>query len=144
MGSTIKLSMLAVLVFFTSGWITNLDSAMESAKKSDRNIILVFAGSDWCTPCIKLEKEIWESEAFKTEAKDNWILVKADFPKKKANALPADQAAHNAKLYEKYNKEGVFPLVVMLDKTGKVLGKTSYKGMMAENYIKHLHSLEKK
>lgn len=125
-------------------WLTNFDTAMESAKKNDRNILLVFAGSDWCTPCIKLEKEIWESETFKAEAESHWILVKADFPKKKANALPADQAAHNAGLYEKYNKEGVFPLVVILDKSGKVLGKTTYKGMTPENYIKHLHSLEKK
>ena len=33
----------------------------------DKNIIIVFSGSDWCAPCIKLDKNIWQSDAFKNQ-----------------------------------------------------------------------------
>ena len=48
---------------------------------------MVFSGSDWCAPCIKLDKAVWQSEEFKKEAETNWVIYKADFPKKKANQL---------------------------------------------------------
>lgn len=125
-------------------WLTDLDAAKVVAEKEGKNIILVFSGSDWCAPCIKLEKNIWDSAAFKAEAVSNWVLVKADFPKKKANALPEAQQKQNAALSEKYNREGTFPLVVLMDKNGKALGKTTYKNITPQEYIALLHSLEKK
>jgi thioredoxin-related protein len=124
-------------------WHTDFEQAKTLAETEGKNIIVVFSGSDWCAPCIKLEKQVWDSEAFKKDA-SQWILVKADFPKKKANALPEAQQKQNATLYEKYNKEGAFPLVVVMDKTGKVLGKTAYKDIAPQDYINHLHTLEKK
>jgi hypothetical protein len=42
----------------------------------------VFSGSDWCAPCIKLDKSIWQSTEFKEYAASNLILERADFPKK--------------------------------------------------------------
>lgn len=144
-----KIAFLALFAFMAmqvqaQQWLTDLGAAKALAEKDDKNIILVFSGSDWCAPCIKLEKAIWESDAFKQEAAANWILVKADFPKKKANALPEAQQQQNAALSEKYNREGAFPLVVVMDKTGKTLGKTTYKNITPQEYIALLHSLEKK
>ena len=66
-------------------WNNDFTTAKKLAQEQNKKIILVFQGSDWCGPCIKLEKEIWSSEEFKTYAKDHFILLKADFPKKKAN-----------------------------------------------------------
>ncbi len=50
-------------------------------------MLLVFHGSDWCAPCIKLQKKIWQSEQFKTYSKESLVIVKLDFPRKKANQL---------------------------------------------------------
>ncbi|WP_177733264.1 MULTISPECIES: thioredoxin family protein [Flavobacterium] len=129
---------------YAQHWETNFEESKKSAAAENKNIILVFSGSDWCAPCIKLDKTIWSSEAFQTEAKTNWVLVKADFPKKKTAALSETLKSQNASLAEQYNKEGHFPLVVVLDKNGKVLGKTGYKNVNPEEYIKLLHTLEKK
>lgn len=129
---------------YAQHWETNFEESKKSAAAENKNIILVFSGSDWCAPCIKLDKTIWSSEAFQTEAKTNWVLVKADFPKKKTAALSETLKSQNASLAEQYNKEGLFPLVVVLDKNGKVLGKTGYKNVNPEEYIKLLHTLEKK
>lgn len=129
---------------FSQDWNTSFDEAKKIATEHDKNIIIVFSGSDWCAPCIKLDKNIWQSEAFKKEAKEEWVLVKANFPRKKANELPKEQTEHNRKLAEKYNIEGSFPLVVVLDKSGKVLGKMGFKNVSPEEYIKMIHALEKK
>ena len=125
-------------------WQTNFEEAKKIATEQDKNVVIVFSGSDWCAPCIKLDKNIWQSEAFKKEAAAEWVLVKANFPRKKANELPKEQTEHNRKLAEKYNIEGSFPLVVVLDKNGKVLGKMGFKNVSPEEYIKMIHALEKK
>jgi len=132
------------VIGFSQDWKYNFEEAKELAKQQDKNIILIFSGSDWCAPCIKLEKNIWESEAFQKESAENWILVKANFPRKKANQLSEEQNNHNRNLAEKYNIEGSFPLVVLLDNTGKVLGKMGFKNVPPEEYIKMIHALEKK
>lgn len=125
-------------------WQTDFEVAKRIASEQNKNIIIIFSGSDWCAPCIKLDKNIWQSEAFKSEAAEEWVLVKANFPRKKANELSKEQTEHNRKLAEKYNIEGSFPLVVILDKSGKVLGKMGFKNVTPEEYITMIHALEKK
>lgn len=128
---------------FAQDWNYNFEEAKALAKEQNKDIVLIFSGSDWCAPCIRLDKNIWQSEAFKKESTDKWILVKANFPRKKANQLSEEQEAHNRNLAEKYNVEGSFPLVVLLDKEGKVLGKMGFKNVAPEEYIKMMHALKK-
>ena len=138
----IAIFLLTTSISFAQDWTINFDEAKTLATNQNKNIILVFSGSDWCAPCIKLDKTIWQSEAFRIKAAADWVLVKADFPKKKANALTEDQKKHNDALADKYNKEGYFPLVLVLDKTGKVLGKTGFKNIAPTEFIALLQSFE--
>jgi thioredoxin-related protein len=139
----LAIALLCSMLSFSQEW-KSFEEAKVLAQKENKNIILVFSGSDWCAPCIKLDKNIWQSEEFKAEAAKKWILVKADFPKKKGNALPQNVQDANKELAEKYNKEGYFPLVVIMDKNAKVTGKTGFKNVSPAEYITLLHSLEKK
>ena len=140
----ISFSVLLVSSFtFGQSWKANFEEAKALAVQEDKNILLVFSGSDWCAPCIKLDKVVWQSEDFKKEAEKNWIIYKADFPKKRTNQLTPELTEANKKLAEKYNKNGSFPLVVLLDKSGKVVGMTGFKNVSAIEYIKLLHSFEK-
>lgn len=138
-----------VLLIFTvsqltaQNWLTNLNEAKQKAQDDHKNILLVFSGSDWCAPCMKLERTIWQSEEFKTFAKEHFILLKADFPKQKKNQLEPLLQEQNNQLAAKYNKNGFFPLVVILDKDGKLLGSTGYKNVTPKDYIDILASLEK-
>lgn len=124
-------------------WQTDINVAKEIASKESKPIILVFQGSDWCAPCIKLDREIWSTETFKKYAKDNYVMLKADFPRRKKNILSEKQTKANALLAEKYNKQGFFPFVVVLDSNGQVLGESSYKKTTPENYIKELNAFTK-
>tara|TARA_R110002020_G_scaffold91560_2_gene222340 strand:+ start:87535 stop:87972 length:438 start_codon:yes stop_codon:yes gene_type:complete len=121
-------------------WRTDLAQAKKEAAQLKRPIVLVFQGSDWCAPCIKLEREIWGSEEFKMYSSSHFVMLKADFPRKTKNKpSPAQQEKNNA-LAERYNKKGIFPYVVILDSEGKVLGTTGYKKMTPSAYISHLES----
>ena len=128
---------------FGQEWKTNFEEAKEMASKSSENIVLVFQGSDWCAPCIKLEKEIWSAPEFKKLSKDHFVMVKADFPRRKTNKLSDELAVQNAKLAEKYDSQGFFPLVVLLDYKGNVLGKMGYEKISPKAYFEKLTSFEK-
>jgi thioredoxin-related protein len=125
----------------SQNWQSTFEEAQALAAKENKNIVLVFSGSDWCAPCIKLEKTVWMSDAFQKEATKSWVTYKADFPKKKANQLAPELTEQNKKLAEKYNSGGSFPLVVLLDKNGKVLGMTGFKNVSAEEYVAMLKKM---
>ena len=137
-----KLLLMLALVFsiqsFSQEWLTDFEQAKKIASISDHKIVLVFQGSDWCAPCIKLEKEIWSSSDFIKLNKDHFIMVKADFPRNKKNKLTDDQHNQNKKLAEMYNPNGYFPLVVVMDKNGKALGKLGYEKTTPSLYFKKL------
>ena len=92
---------------------------------------------------MKLEKNIWESNEFIKDSNNHFVLLRADFPKKKSNSLSKEQQEQNNKLAEKYNTQGLFPLVAVLNKDGKILGTTGYKNISPHEYVAMLHSLEK-
>jgi thioredoxin-related protein len=124
-------------------WQTDFAKAKKTATAENRPIILVFQGSDWCAPCIKLDREVWSTKIFIDYAATNYVMVQADFPRRKKNALSDEQTKANAKLAEAYNKNGVFPFVVVLDHTGAVLGETSYKKTTPQTYIDELNAFAK-
>jgi len=114
---------LIMLLFFSIPiqWETNFDNAKKTAKEKNQLILLNFSGSDWCGPCIMLRKDYLESETFTQMANTNLVLVNADFPRKKKNTLSPEMIKRNDALAEKYNKEGNFPLTLLLNAEGKVL-----------------------
>lgn len=106
---------------FSSGWLLDFEKAKEVAQHDHKYILLNFSGSDWCGPCIQMNKEIFESAAFEQIAKDHLVLVNADFPRSRKHLLSKDQQKKNDQLAEIYNKKGVFPLTVLLDAEGRPL-----------------------
>lgn len=117
-------TLLISLIILSTGsveWLTNFDTAKNEATREGKYILLNFSGSDWCAPCIKMKKEVFESEDFLALAEKKLVLVRADFPRSKKNQLPKEQTMHNEVLAEKYNPLGKFPYTLLLDKNGKVI-----------------------
>jgi len=108
-------------ILLTTGWETDFNKAQQSAKSEHKLILLNFSGSDWCGPCIRMHKDIFEATNFTEYADKNLVLVNADFPRLKKHELSKDQQAKNDQLADKYNKDGIFPLTVLLNSDGKVL-----------------------
>lgn len=138
----IALSLVCGFFGFSQDWHTNMDEAKTIASNKNEKILLVFQGSDWCAPCMKLDKQIFKTEEFQSLVKDKFVMVKADFPRKKANKLSPELEAQNAKLAEMYNGQGYFPLVVVMDKNGHVLGKIGYENLSPKEYYTKLLALK--
>jgi len=142
-----KQIIISFLIAFSSltygqDWVENLSEAKQFASEKNQNIVLVFSGSDWCIPCIKLDKTILSTSEFHDLSKDHFVMVKVDFPRKKKNQLAAMKAAENRKLAEAYNPKGYFPLVVILDKEGNPLGEIGYENVSPSEYFRLLSSFE--
>ena len=115
-----KILFILLLSVITIGntWEYDFIVAKEKANESHKNILINFSGSDWCGPCIRMHKEIFEKDAFVKYATDHLVLLRADFPRLKKNQLSADQLKKNNDLAVKYNPDGDFPLTILLEKTG--------------------------
>jgi thioredoxin-related protein len=142
--SVFLLCLMLNMAGFAQEWNYDFDAAKKKAAAENKNILLVFSGSDWCARCIELEKLVWQSEEFKSESKKTWVLLRADFLQKKGNPEPVDVNDMKMVLAEKYNRDGFFPFIVMLDKNGKVLGRTGTQEFTtAEEYINYFKGLAK-
>lgn len=113
-----------MLTFFmhpVSGWESDFEKAKQKAHEEHKYILLNFSGSDWCGPCIRMHKDIFESDHFKDFASKNLVLLKADFPRLKKNQLSKEQQQNNNQLADQYDRQGSFPMTVLLDESGKVI-----------------------
>lgn len=124
-------------------WKENYTEALLTSQQENKPLVLVFSGSDWCGPCKRLDRNIWQSETFKTYAAEHYVLYNADFPRKKTNKLPEERLNANKQLAERYNPKGHFPLVLVLNGQEEVLGKTGYAKISPDAYVSLLNSFVK-
>jgi Thioredoxin-related protein len=140
-----KLLLITLLGLFPAAiiWNGNFNEAQQKAKTAHQQILINFSGSDWCGPCIRLRKEILESEAFENYAKAHLVLVRADFPRQKKNQLSAAQVKQNEELAEKYNPDGKFPYTLLVDEDGKVLKSwDGYPNKSPEKFVQEIKTME--
>ena len=117
------ISVLLISLFSISfvTWQTDFGKAKEVAKEKHQLILLNFSGSDWCVPCIRMRKEIFDDATFSAMADAELVMVNADFPRMKKNQLPKVIKKQNDSLADKYNPEGKFPFTLLLDANGKII-----------------------
>ncbi len=112
-------------------WQPDFETAKKIAKEKHELILLNFSGSDWCGPCMRMRKEIFENDQFSKMADTSLVMVNADFPRSKKNQLDNDLKTQNEVLADKYNADGKFPFTLLLDADGKVL--KTWEGLPDEN-----------
>ena len=122
------------------GWTTDLDKALEQAKKEKKSVLVEFTGSDWCPPCKMMRKEVFSKKEFVEGASKKFILVELDFPNG-----DEEVKKKNEPFAEKY-KVDAFPTVVLLDSEGKEFNRfIASEFPKTDAFLKHLdEALEKK
>ena len=119
----------------TLGWYEDFNEALKEADADGKFVMLYFSGSDWCKPCIQLNKNILDTDTFSKYATVNFVPVKLDFPKMKKNRHSRNKVIYNEALAEKYNPNGVFPLLVFLDKNEEMIGFTGFTDVSPQAYV---------
>ncbi|MDF2931482.1 MAG: thioredoxin family protein [Chryseobacterium sp.] len=131
---TLLLSLAMVILSIMAQAQNRFENAKKQATENKELILLNFSGSDWCIPCIKLHKNIIETEDFKKLETENIIVyINADFPRNKKNQLSPELKKENASLADQYNSKGLFPYTLLLNSEGKVL--KSWEGLPSENAL---------
>lgn len=141
LAATIVCTHVASVTFANETWTTDIKSAIASGKQSGKDVLLLYTGSDWCPPCKKLEQEIFETDAFRDEAKNMFELVMFDFPKTKQ--LPAPIVAQNKDWAEKYGISA-YPTIVLIDQKQRPFAITGYREMDPEEYLGMLGEFRQK
>ena len=119
-------SVAAVLVFACAvaaraEWQTDYDKALAAAKEQGRPVFINFTGSDWCGPCIEMDKRVFSEKAFLDYADKHLVLVEVDYPKKKALSEAIQKQNERLKYQFNINKLG-FPTYALVSSSGKLLG----------------------
>ncbi len=125
----------------SSLWKNEYAVQLKAAADSGKPLLLVFSGSDWCKPCIRLREQVLIKPEFTEWASANVFCYCADFPSQKKNALPENIKMQNEALAEKFNPSGQFPLVVLIDANEKVLGTRGYEDISVQEYIAELEKI---
>jgi thiol-disulfide isomerase/thioredoxin len=113
--------------------------AFKTARSTHRNVLLLFAGSDWCIPCIHFEKKILADSAFKDFAANRLVILVADFPQRKK--MPDSLRIQYEGLAGEFNPNGVFPQIVVLDPSKKLLATLPYTEQSVQQFIGELRNL---
>ena len=112
--------MLAALApAWAAEWMTDLEAAKAKAAAENKAVLVDFTGSDWCGWCIRLRKQVLDTPAFETYAKDKFVLMEVDVPQNPK----FDQALlkRNQELCEQYGVSG-FPTILVINPKGDVVG----------------------
>ena len=118
-------------------WAIDYPAALAQADNENKKVFLFFTGSDWCGWCKRLDREILSTPEFKTYAEENLILVKLDFPR---NTPQSGQLkAQNRQLAEQYEVGG-FPTIIVLNNSGKQIGRLGYREGGPDGFLKELKS----
>lgn len=122
-------------------WLTDVEQAKEKAIQTQHPILLSFSGSDWCIPCIKLDKKVLMTDTFLSYANDHLIMLRADFPIRQKNQLPPAQRKHNEALAAQYNPNGITPYVVLINALGERIAAMPNTITTPEEYIQTIEKL---
>ena len=130
----------AICLFDTcSAQIQNdAEEAFRISTETNKPVLLVFAGSDWCANCIRFEKKILSTKEFLAFADKNIVILKADFPQRTPLSAPLQE--QNASLAEKYNPNGVFPYLLMLTPGKSVLSYLQFSNQTPAEFIEEIKS----
>lgn len=119
-----------------AGWTDDYDAALKQAAKEKKLVLADFSGSDWCCWCQRLDQEVFDTETFRKEATNSYVLLMVDSPNDKS-LLSEKAKAQNPDLVKKFKIRG-FPTVLVLDAKGEIVHKTGYKSGGPEKYLKML------
>lgn len=119
-------------------WMTDFEAAKSKAASEQKPMLLDFTGSDWCGWCVKLDKEVFSQDAFKSYAEESLVLVELDFPRGKEQSEALKK--QNRALKEKYKIRG-YPTIVILTPEGDLIEKTGYQRGGPEAYVQHIQEI---
>jgi thiol-disulfide isomerase/thioredoxin len=118
-------------------WLTDYGAAKLRVAAENKPMLIFFTGSDWCPPCKRVTREVFDRPEFKAYADANLILLKADFPRRQR--LPLAQQQSNQAL-AKSMKVRYYPTIILMDTKNREVARLRYTGKGSRPFISMLHN----
>ncbi len=116
-------------------WVTDFQAAKQLAQNQHKDLLVNFAGSDWCYWCKRLDAEVFSDDDFVASAQKDFVLVLIDFPSDKSGQ-PQSLQEQNQTLSWQYAIEG-YPTVILMDKDGNPYARPGFREGGVKAYIAH-------
>ncbi|MCE5187149.1 MAG: thioredoxin family protein [Planctomycetaceae bacterium] len=120
-------------------WLTDFDGAKQIARQQHKDLLINFAGSDWCYWCKKLDAEVMTDADFVIPAQQDFVFVLIDFPANKS-AQGQTLQQQNERLAQQYAIEG-YPTIILAESDGTPYARTGYQPGGGKSYLDHLRQL---
>ncbi len=138
----VAIAALSTFVQASEGWLQDFEKAKAEAASENKAILMDFTGSDWCTWCIRLRKEVFDTASFKAAAPTHFVLLELDYPQDQSKQ-PEDVRKQNEVLQQTYAIQG-YPTILLADAQGRPFARTGYQKGGPEAYLAHLEELRGK
>lgn len=122
------------------GWLQDFEEAKQIAQSEQKDILILFDGSDWCAWSQRMMYEVFAKSDFSRRASMKYVLVQIDFPRRFAIVKKmVEDKDRNRKLLERFDVEG-FPSIVVTDSQGQPYGRFGYQRQRkgVENFLNNL------
>jgi thiol:disulfide interchange protein len=125
--------MISGSVLAESPWLTNIEDGVKQAKAEGKLVMVEFTGSDWCPPCMMMDKAVFSKKEFLDEAQKHYVLVKLDAPNSDPELKKSTQ--ETMKRYQ----VRAFPFVLLFDAEGNEFKRfAATENNTVEGFIKRL------
>ncbi len=120
------------------GWHYVLQDAYEESVQTNKPIMALFTGSDWCRPCMRMSKAVFDQPEFKGWAEKNVVLLELDFPRRRS--IPDEIRQQNGGLQQALGVRG-YPTVIVFNvepnaESGEMeiddLGRTNFSASLED------------
>lgn len=126
------------IVFFSS--IIIMGSGYKPADQIGFRLI-VFEGSDWCSRCLRLEKEILNDSLFLNQMQSGSIKIeRIDFPQRKK--LSDTTRLFNTTIAEKYAFDGSFPTIILARTDSFSYRKINYTNQSITQFLAEINTVK--
>lgn len=98
-------------------WTMDIEAAKQVAAEKRLPILVDFSGSDWCSWCKLMEKDVFTKPAWREYAEEQLMMVLIDFPND-TSRVPEKYVERNQELKAQYRISG-YPTYVILDVDGE-------------------------
>ena len=115
-------------------WLQDFDAAKRQAAETNKDILVLFDGSDWCPYSVRMANELFFDPRFPSQVAWKYVPVFVDFPRSEEAKAKVQDADRNRRLMESFGVDG-FPQIVMADKAGLPYGRLGYESGGVDQFL---------
>lgn len=116
-------------------WLSTIQETEQAAQQQQRDVYLLFTGTDWCPACQHLHDNILTSDLFTEWTKDRFIPSQQIMPRKPVATEPNIVELYN--LMKKYHVDS-FPTAVVCTPDMRPYARIMSSAPSAADYIKRM------